>query len=113
VNKKKLIIIISGVDGPVFCGPHRFILTHILGESQKEINQFPVSVPLQGKAGHYVQNKVNLIHITCNRLTIDYLVQQIAQSVINNNNLSLFPFLLLSTFTGRCTEKHTNTSSSV
>jgi hypothetical protein len=97
----------------IFVASIVLFLTRILGEGQKEMHQFPVSVSLQGKAEHYVQSKVNLIHIACNRLTIDYLVQQIAQSIINNNNLSHLPFLLLSTFTGRYTEKHTNTSSSV
>jgi hypothetical protein len=48
------------------------------------------------KAERYVQ-KVYVIHITCNRLIIGYLVQQTAQSVINNN-LSLLPFLLLFDF---------------
>jgi len=32
-----------------------------------------------------VQSKVNVIHITWNTLIIDYLVQQTAQLVINNN----------------------------
>jgi hypothetical protein len=58
----------------------------------------------------------NTIHIPCNTLIIQYLIQQIAQSMINNL-LSLMFLLHVSTFTksssGRYRQRHTRTAKSV
>jgi hypothetical protein len=61
---------------------------------------------------HVGEIKLNVIHIPCNRLIIQYLVQQIAQSIINEH-LSVMFLLHVSTSTrsssGRYIQRHTST----